>query len=150
MKANVEIEGKTITINLTQDQINEITKQSCRLQKAEDIQDYRDACEVLGKAPKSRENFDEEWEWITHQLYTQIEAGNFLDNDRKKYMPDFTDGSTSKYIPYFERKGSGWVLRAVNGCLRRSHCPVALYYKSNKTAKLFAERFNGLYNKYLG
>lgn len=113
MKADLEIDGKKITINLTQDQINEITKQNCRLQKAEDIQDYRDACEVLGKAPKTRENFDEEWEWITHQLYTQIEAGNFLDNDRKKYVPDFTDGNISKYIPYWERKGSGWVLMLV-------------------------------------
>lgn len=150
MKANVEINGKSITINLTADQITEITKQTCRLQKSEDIQHYQDACEVLGRTLKCRNNYETDSEWDTHQLYTIIEAANYLDNDHKKYVANFDDKNVSKYIPYFEKKCSRWVLCGVTDFSYSSHCPVALYYKQKKTANLFAERFIDLYNRYLG
>lgn len=145
----MEIEVSGVKITLTKDQLAEIAKQQKRVKSSSDIHSYPDACEVLGRTPKTREDFNSDTEWFTHRLFTKIEAANFLDNDGKKWEADFTNNS-SKFIPYFERKSSGWVVDAVNEYSHRSFCPVALYFKVRKTAEMFAERFLPTYNKYLG
>ena len=145
----MEIEVSGVKITLTKDQLAEIAKQQKRVKSSSDIHSYPDACEVLGTTPKTRDDFNTDAEWFTHRLFTKIEAANFLDNDSKKWEPDFTNNS-SKFIPYFERKSSGWVVIVVCAFHLRSYGPVALYFKVRKTAEIFAERFLPTYNKYIG
>jgi hypothetical protein len=118
--------------------------------KVEDINSYEDACKILGKRIRKSSEYEDESEWINHQLSTIIEAANFIDNGGKKWKADFLDTSIPKYLPYWEKKSSGWVLGYVRcyGCY--SYFAVGFYYKKEKTAQLIATKFSKLYNSWLG
>lgn len=114
------------------------------------LKSYENACKIVGKRVRKKGEFEEEKEWIAHQLERWIEAANFIDNGGKEWKPNF-ETEENRYIPYFIRKRSGWVLHSVH-CYGFfiSHYSVCFQYKKESTAKLIVERCQSLYDKWLG
>lgn len=150
MKVKTNFEGKDITITLTKEQLEEIAKQTNNITKVEDINSYEDACKILNKRIRLREEFVEDYEWYNEQLYTIIKAVNFIDNDYKEWKPDFTNNKEYKYIPYWERGSSDWGLISVDYDSCCSVASVSFYYKKENTSRLISNKFINLYNNYLG
>lgn len=146
----MEIDINGVKITLTKDQLDEISRQTKKYKTINDVNDIIDACEVLNVDLLCRRTGETEDEWEGRQLQLIIRAANFIDNNYKEWTPDFTNTSEYKYIPYFERKKSGWVLVSVSGDFFRSLCPVWFYFKSRETTKVIVKRFIDKYNKYIG
>lgn len=88
---------------------------------------------------------------IMLELVTIIAAVNFIDNCNSKYIPDFNNHSTSKFLPYFRKDSGSWSLLAVLGCLWASDAPFGLYFKSKKSAEYIAKKYlNTHYSIILG
>ncbi len=67
----------------------------------------------------------------------------------KGWKPDFTNSSEYKYIPYFERKGSGWVLILVHISVAFSFDGSGFYYQKKEDAEFCAKLFLDIYSKVL-
>lgn len=152
LKRNMKIDINGVSITLTQDQLDEIARQTTKKVTIDSIKSVEDALEILGKKRNHFKDwsFEDEQEEANAHLLIIIKAANFIDNGMKEYKADFTDSSTYKYIPYFERKSSGWSLDSVSFCYFSSFSPVGFYYKKRDTAETIVKRFSTLYNKWLG
>lgn len=154
MKILTLFKGKEITITLTDKQLKEIREQTIDKYTIEMIDNISNAEKVLEslKSHKkcNKSDFTRVKDWILYQLETIIKASNYIDNDYKEWLPNFKDISTYKYLPHFNRKTIGWSLYDVYIFSSYSYCPVALYYKNEKTSKLIVNKFILLYNEYLG
>jgi hypothetical protein len=150
MKIKALFKSKDITITLTEEQIEEINKQVIvGIVNINDINTYEDACKVLGRTPDYElDIYPKIYNSIV--LETIIEAVNFIDNNRVKYIPDFNDISVYKYLPYFVKGSSRWSLHYVSRYGMIALCSVGLYFKNRASAEIIANKFIDLYNKVLG
>jgi len=139
----MDIDVNGVKITLTKDQLQEIARQTAKY-KVENINSYEDACDILDARNYSSNISDEE------KLKTIIKAVNYIDNGNKEWKPDFTNSSIYKYLPWLERKASGWVVRVVDGCSSVSYCPLWLYFKDKKSAELIVNKFLNIYSKVWG
>ncbi len=148
----MDINVNGVTITLTKDQLAEIARQTEKKVTVNEINSYEDACKILSRIPDYTLQSINSRYFAQHVLETIIEAANFIDNDYKKWIADFTTNKEYKYINYWEKNkiGSGWSLHFVGDYCCISYCSVVLYFKKQDTAKLFATRFLGIYNTYLG
>jgi hypothetical protein len=145
---DVDVNGVKIT--LTQDQLDEISRQTRKKRTVKDITDYEVACDIISRKPDYRLQEISNKYWAEHVLETMIEAANYIDNGFKRWTPDFEDTNEYKYIPYFEKNRSGWVASGVLYCFYGSEFSVGLYFKKEETAKLFMKTFINTYKVYLG
>jgi hypothetical protein len=147
---NINIQGVNIT--LTKEQLEQIDNQvkKSKLKTIDDINSYEDGCEILQRQPDYRLQSINGKYFAEHVLETLIEAVNFIDNSYKKWIPDFTNNNEYKYIPYFNKIGSGWLLCAVHYFLSDASGSVGLYYKNERTANIISKKFLSTYNIYLG
>jgi len=152
-KVEAIVNGKNVTITLTKDQLAEIAKQTSGIRSIEDIDGIKEAEEVLKNCSshkkKIKSDFKREKDWYAYQLETIIKAANYLDNNKKEWKPEF-NGRDYNYIPWMEKKSSGWFPHFVYYCYSSSCCPSWLYYKKEETARLFCKKHQSLYNQYLG
>ena len=144
----IDINGVSIT--LTKEQLKEIDKQVKNIKTIDDINSYKDACDILGKLMLDESDFEDKEDWNNHQLRIIIKAVNFLDNDNKIWKADFLDKNVSKYINYFERKNSGWVFVCVDVRYCYSYFAVGFYFKNEVSAEIIGKRFLKLYDNVLG
>lgn len=118
--------------------------------KLDSLHSYKDACKILKQKQRKESDYDDTKEWYSHQLLTIIKAANFLDNNNEIWNADFDNRNTYKYIPYWIKQASGWVVDSVHCYHCSSHCSVGLYFKKEDTANVISKRFIDLYNKYMG
>ena len=118
----MQIDVNGIKITLSKDQLKEIDKQLKNIKTIDDINSYKDACEVLKRKDNKLHRTDQQ------ELETIIEAVNYLDNENKAWKADFLDKNTSKYINYFEKTSSGWVFNCVHAYYYGSNTPVSFYF----------------------
>ena len=149
----MDINVNGVKITLTKDQLEEIARQTAK-HKVEEIDSIKDAEKVLegsGHTKYVESQFTRQKDWLSYQLETIIKAVNFIDNGNQIWKPDFTNSSIYKYIPWLQRKSSGWVVFAgVDVCVSASGCPLWLYFKDRKTAELIVNKFLNLYNQVWG
>jgi hypothetical protein len=148
----MDIDVNGVKITLTKEQLQEIAIQTAK-HKVEDIDGIKDAEKVLegsGHTKYTESQFIREKDWLSYQLETIIKAVNFINNDNKIWTPDFTNSSIYKYLPWLERKSSGWVVYGVGGFRSFSGCPLWLYFKDKKSAELIVNKFLSLYSKVWG
>jgi hypothetical protein len=139
MKINTTIDGKSIQITLTGEQLREISRQQKKSYKVDDITSYEIACEILGEDPIDVR--------IDDRLRKIIKAANYISNGNKQWTPDFSNTSQHKYSPYFEKLGSGgW---SVNYCYYYSLLGFGFYFQNKDVCLKIANRFLPLYVKYL-
>jgi hypothetical protein len=154
MKIKANIKGEEVTITLTQEQLDNISNQLNPKLTIDNIYSIEDAEEVLKNCKEHiryRESqFIREKDWISYQLEAIIKAANYIDNNYQYWEPDFDNQNILKYIPYFEKKASGWVVRSVYGTYYCSHSSVGFYFKERNTADIISNRLITLYNKWLG
>lgn len=150
---NIDINGVSIT--LTNEQLQQINKQLNNKLKIEDINSIEDAELVLkdciNHEKLTRKDFPNNSKyWNVYCLETIIKAVNYIDNDYQEWIPNFNNSNITKYIPYFRKENSSWLLHCVFSYGFCSYCSVGLYYKKESTAKLIANKNLNLYKQYLG
>lgn len=103
MKLETQVNGQKVTIELTQDQLNEIRKQTSKITDYKQITSVRLACEVTG------DNYSElmdaccglpKDEAALKQLKVVRKAINPVG-----YKPNWDNSSEYKHFPYFNMKG---------------------------------------------
>lgn len=153
MQTKIIINGKEVTITLTQEQLKEISQQTKNVYTVEDIKSIGSAEEILENCnfhtKFGRNDFKRLKDWITYQLETIIKATNYIDNNFNLYTTNFDNQNEYKYINWFEKKSDGWVFLGVVGRRSVSYCSLALYFKNRDSAKIIAKRFNKLYIDYI-
>lgn len=84
------------------------------------------------------------------KLITIITAVNFIDNNYKQWIPDWTKSNEYKYLPYFEyKKVGGWFLYGVGGICWYGNAISEFYYKSKESANIIGKKELNLYNQIL-
>ncbi len=145
MKITTNIDGKDITIKLTQEQLDEIRRQSEVSYKS--IDSYEDACKILSVRAQRYEQFSFVQDWYYHQWRTIVEAVNYLENGGKRWAPNWNNSLEYKYTPYYDR--SGGVVGVFCWCYGR-YCPAGVYFKTEKSAKFITNKFSELFKNFLG
>lgn len=142
--AIVKVDGKELSIELTDEQITKLYKGISKKYTLKDLQLYKDACEILGKAEMSCPSAKE-------QVFTMIKAANFIDNDHKIWDVEeaFDNDNLPKYIGYFIKKKSGWSFSTSDYHFSSSGGQVALYFKESSTCSTICKRIESLYVEYL-
>lgn len=150
----IDIQGVKIT--LTKDQLAEIAKQTEPKRKTiKELISIDIAEEVLINCKSHKRLTEQDFkrlkDWINYKLETIIKAANYIDNNYKEWKPDFNRSSGYKYIPYFEKKSSGWVLIVVIYLYSSSSssCSVGFYYKVSETAEFITKQYESLYNEHM-
>ncbi len=146
--------GNGVVIKLTDDQIADIQRQTSGIKRYEDINSINDAEEVLKNQSFHTKYVESQFvrkiDWLRYQQETIIKACNFIDNDHKEYIADFTARNTAKYIVWMERKGSGWVFFSVGICYDSSYCSLGLYFKTRKCAEFIGKKHETLFSQCMG
>jgi hypothetical protein len=116
------------------------------------IKTFEGACKVLGHDPvkvlPKVTGFPKAHQKAliaTAKLIIINEALNFVDNGKKKWMPDWNNTSEGKYYPWFYLNKPGFRL---DGCLYGlSHSAVGarLVYRTRALAEYAAKQFKTLY-----
>jgi hypothetical protein len=140
MKIQTTVDSKPITIKLTDDQLKEINRQQNIITSSSDINTYEDALKVLGEAPKTR---------VDDKIYQIIKAANYLDNNNKEWIPDFSNASQSKYYPYFNLGAYGWVVGSYSYNFDCARLGFGGYFKSSELALYAGNQFLDVYKDYL-
>lgn len=133
----LDINGVKIT--LTQEQLQEIAKQTSGIRTIEEINGYEDACKVLSETPETNPS-------IWKRINTIARAMNFIENGFKVWKPNFKDTNERKYYPIHEMKSSGLVFF----CSTCSYCYTAgqvAFYKTDKASNLSGTKFLHLYKE---
>lgn len=151
MDLKTKVNSKDITITLTKEQVEDINRQSKKFKTVKDINSLEDAEEVLKDCKthkkQTRKDFPNNNKyWNQYTLETIIKAANFIDNNFIEWLSDFTD-SSYKYINWFEKRDSGWVLDCVGCLVSISCCGLGFYFKKEDSAKLIVNKFLLLYNQ---
>ena len=149
---NIDINGVKIT--LTQEQLKEISKQTDKEKlKVKDITSIEIAEKVLKDCRSHTKFYQGDFirtkDWISYQLETIIKAVNYIDNNYQEWIPDFDNSNEYKYIPYFDKKISGWVLFLVRCRCSVSYCQVGFYYKVRESAEIISKLYNKLYDEWI-
>jgi len=133
----LDINGVKIT--LTQDQLQEIARQTGGIRIIEEINSYEDACKVLSETPETNPS-------IWKRINTIARAMNFIENGFKVWKPNFKDTNERKYYPIHEMKSSGLVFNASDFRCGFSYGQVA-FYKTDKASNLSGTKFLHLYKE---
>ena len=144
MKIDTTIDGKTISITLTEDQLKEIERQRNPYKKPSDINNYEDACKVLGIMPPT---YDHNLKPID-RIQLIIKAANFLDNDGKVWREDWDNPSQYKYYPVFDRRAGGWVVHC-DCCYCLALGGFVPYFKEKETCLFITNKFLDLWLEYM-
>lgn len=138
MKTTIEINGVTIT--LSEDQLKEIDRQRNTITHYTQIKSYEDACKVLNKTPKSKEDFEDLTDWLSHKLKNITKAVNSLiiiDD----IFPDFSNQSQKKWYNFLIKEASGWVI----GSITYYYCHYAFgsfgYNKTKESCEYIGKTF---------
>ena len=139
----MKIDIKGVSITLTKEQIEEIHRQTNKFKSVKDINNYKDACEILDEQFLNGATCYE-------QLNTIIRAVNFIDNGYKIWKPKF-DGNSYNYYPYFKEVNNSLVF--FDSRCRYIICSgrVGFYLKeetSSYIGKKFINLYQEIYNKY--
>ena len=143
---------KTIDKDEARKQLSRLEKEVSKLREiidqpeysVKDIKSLDDACDILGE--NKRYFMDAS---TSKRLKTIIKAANFIANGGEVWIPDFTNRNKYKFIPYFERKASGWVAYFVSYCYSSSGYPLGFYFKNREDAEYISKQFIDLYNTWL-
>lgn len=136
-QTTLDINGVKIT--LTQDQLQEIARQTSGIRTIEEINGYEDACKVLSETPESNPS-------IWKKINTIARAMNFIENGFKVWKPNFKDTNERKHYPYHEMKSSGLVFRYSHCCYGCPGGQVA-FYKTERASNLGGTKFLHLYKE---
>lgn len=135
----LDINGVTIT--LTQDQLQEIAKQTNGIRIIEEINSYEDACKILSIIPETGAST---WKKIN----TIAKAMNFIENGFKIWKPDFRDTDEEKYYPIHEIKSSGFSFYDSSFSYYSASGHVS-FLKTKKASDLLGTKFLNLYKELL-
>lgn len=134
MKITVQVNGKPVEIELTDDRVQKVKKHTGKI--IERVKSFEDACEVLVYAiPKNMH--------VVDKLKVIAEALN------EGWTPDWNNSNQYKYVPYFKWNGTKFVYYYCNGW--HSHASVGswLCFKDSSLALYAATQFEDLYNEFL-
>ena len=138
MKIKTIIDDKKVTINLTKEQLSDIKKQTSNIVTIDNINNYVDACKILGRKVTKCSP--------TEELFTIIAAANFIDNSYKVWIPDFSNNDY-KYLPMLIKQSGGWAFGSSPYIYVLSCCSAGYYYKNEETSEIITKRFIKLYSK---
>lgn len=140
MKVDTTIDGKKVTIELTNDQIDSIKAQTSGYTKYTDIKSIDDAVKHLRNIGHSIDigrviPATEKIKWFAM-------AVNSLINN--KSFPNWKDNSERKHFPYFIYKDSGWVFGSSYCCYSYSF-GLPGFYKTEEASDYAAATIPNLY-----
>lgn len=137
------IEVKGVQITLTEDQIRQIDAQRGNFTHFTQIKSYEDACKVLKRNPRTKEQFGMYSEWYFHQIRIIRMAINSLIQIKGKF-PNWKDSDQAKHYPYFRDNGGGLVFYFSS---YYSYCCYVrvVYFKSKEASDYMGTTFVELY-----
>ena len=147
MKLETNLNGKTVTIELTEEQLIEISKQTSKLIDYKQIISVKLACEVTGDdydnliksccgLPKDEAAFK--------QLKVIRNAINPIG-----YRPNLKNVGEYKYYPYFKINGCVFSYYFTDYCITGTYVPSALSSIDNDRAEFFGKTFIDLFEDLL-
>jgi len=95
---------------------------------------YPKACEILGNSLFRSDHFICEYQWYEHQLATIIRAINYLDNNNKEWIPEFSN-SEYKHKNWFVKSGGSWAFNCCSVDDGYSCAPAWLHFKNKASAE---------------
>jgi len=137
MKLPIQVNGKTVEIELTKDQIALVKKANQkitdRIKTEEDI--WREA------------GYDED-DWNDLHIFDQLAELVKIVNEG--WTPDWNDSSQYKYEPYFKWNGSAFVFcNCYYRWIQVTFVSSQLCFKNSELATYAGKQFDYLYNKIL-
>lgn len=136
MKLPIQVNGKTVEIELTTDQIEIVKKANQkitdRIKTEEDIW-----CEA--RLTKNT--------WEKLHIFDQIALLVKILNEG--WTADWNDSNQYKYEPYFKWNGSAFVFNDYNYWNQFTHVGSRLCFKKSELATYAGKQFTNLYNKIL-
>lgn len=134
MKVTVQVNGKPVEIELTDDQVQKVKKHTGKI--TERVKSFEDACEVLGYAiPKSMH--------VVDKLKVIAEALN------EGWTADWNNSNQYKYVPYFKWNGTKFVCNNYSAWSSTTYVGSRLCFKDSSLALYAATQFEDLYNEFL-
>lgn len=127
-----------VKITLTQDQLQEIARQTSGIRTIEEINSYEDACKVLSETPESNPS-------IWKKINTIARAMNFIENGFKVWKPNFKDTNERKHYPIHEMKFSG--LSFLGSIYYYFAGGQVAFYKTERASNLGGTKFLHLYKE---
>lgn len=116
------------------------------------IRTFEGACKVMGYNPDKVlpkvGNFTKAHQkalLASAKLFVINEALNFLDNGKKKWVPDWNNYEEGKYYPWFYMDKPGFRLHAVNCTGTHTLVGARLVYRTRPLAEYAAKQFKALY-----
>lgn len=125
-----------VKITLTQDQLQEIARQTSGIRTIEEINSYKDACKVLSETLEPNPS-------IWKKINTIARAMNFIENGFKVWKPNFKDTNERKHYPIHEMKSSGCSFY----CSGYGSTGQVAFYKTEIASNLGGTKFLHLYKE---
>lgn len=118
------------------------------------IKTFEGACKVLGHDPvkvlpkvTGYPKAHQKALIATSKLIIINEALNFMDNGKKKWVPDWNNTSEGKYYPWFWMDKPGFRLYAVVYVRTGANVGSRLIYRTRALAEYAAKQFKTLYRE---
>ena len=141
----MEIDVNGVSITLTQDQLEQIARQTGKFNSYKDIKTLDDAYNHLGKVlPNYNDTILRKREIALRHLEVVVEAIRSF----SKWKPDFTNESQYKYWNYFKLKG-GFSYWYTTYYTTYSTVPSALLVESSEQAEFLGKTFLDLFKDYI-
>lgn len=145
MKTTITINGKPVEIELTEDQVDQIKKQSAHYT---DIKTFEDACDFVGV---DSDEFEESYSHLPPHVYAYMKLTIISQALNGGIHMNYDDTDKYKYYPYFYAKGVSRGFSYDGSCCDDSisHVASRLTYKSGEIAEYAGEQFLDIYNRYI-
>lgn len=137
---NIEINGVKIT--LTQEQLQEIAKQT--QQDIFTATTYSEVCKRLGEKELQLSDFGFTNNADTRKILSFVRIKQLERYFNQSWIPDWSNSSEDKYYLWYKVKNSSWVFGGVNYHNYCSGTAVG-FYKTEKIAKHIQTYFNSEY-----
>lgn len=137
---NIEINGVKIT--LTQEQLQEIVKQT--QQDIFKITTYSEVCKRLGEKELQLGDFGFTNNRDTIKILSFARIKQLERYFNQDWIPNWSNSSEYKYYLWYEFKNSGWVFGGIDGRICGSRAELG-FYKTEKIAEHIQTYFNSEY-----
>jgi|SRR5579863_1039820 len=145
MKIPVEINGKTVTIELTEDQVALVKKHTGKI--TDRIKTFQDVLEYIG--PKRAKQFDDSCENCSDHNIADKQIELICEVLNEGWVADPFNTSQIKYYPYFQVSSSAFVFYYYYSWCQFTDVSSRLCFKNSDLAIYAGKQFIDIYNKLL-
>lgn len=145
MEAILKIKNQEIKVELTLEQVAQISKSNIHYT---DIKKFEDACAYNGVDPVE---FDKQYGHLPKHIYAEMKLEEVVKAINEGEVQDYSDADVWKYFPWFNSVGSasGFSVGVIDYVAAVSVVGSRLLYKSEERAEHGAKYFIDLYNDYI-